>query len=105
MPHIPTDVRSTALRDLRWVGIAEGISFLVLLFVAVPLKHIMGMPGAVRICGMIHGILFICFVGAAIRATMTHGWPAKRFWFAMLMSILPGGTFYLDRVLKREEAA
>ena len=57
----------TALRQLRLVALLEGASFLVLLFVAMPLKYLAGMPLAVRIAGSIHGALFIAFVVALYR--------------------------------------
>lgn len=91
------------LRDLRWIGTAEGISFLVLLLIAMPLKYLADMPMAVKVVGMLHGVLFILFVVAAFRAMLLRQWSIGRFLFALLMSVIPAGTFYLDVVLKREE--
>lgn len=93
---------NTSIRDLRVVGFVEGVSFLVLLLVAMPLKYAFDMPMMVRVVGMIHGILFIAFVLAAIRVKFTHGWSWKWLMFALLMSVIPAGTFYLDAQLKRE---
>lgn len=101
----PMFSRHTALRDLRRVGLAEGVSFLVLLLIAMPLKYFAGQPRAVQVVGMIHGILFIAFVLAAYRAMIVRAWPWTRFAFALLMSVIPGGTFYLDAKLKDEGAA
>lgn len=98
-------VKTNALRDLRYVGLAEGVSFLVLLLIAMPLKYGLGMPTPVRVVGMIHGVLFITFVIAALRTKLARGWPLGRLAFALLMSVAPGGTFWLDAVLKREERA
>lgn len=86
----------------RIVALAEGISFLILLGIAMPLKYMMGMPLAVKIMGSIHGFLFIAFVALA--------WNVKNellknyWWFlkALLASVIPFGTFVLDKSLKKE---
>lgn len=87
----------------RRVAIAEGISFLVLLGIAMPLKYFADSPMAVKIVGYMHGFLFIAFVVLA--------WEAKNalnkgfIWFigAFIASLLPFGTFVLDNKLKKEE--
>jgi integral membrane protein len=55
---------NTPIRRLRFVGFVEGVSYLVLLFIAMPLKYWAGMPLAVRVVGMLHGVLFILFFAA-----------------------------------------
>ena len=92
----------SALRQLRIIAFLEGVSFLLLLFVAVPLKHLAGLGIAVRIAGSVHGILFLLFISALFRAATERNWPARRSLQAFGASLLPGGTFLLDRVLKRE---
>ena len=54
----------TALRQLRLVAFLEGSSFLVLLFIAMPLKYLAGLPLAVRVAGSVHGLLFLVFLAA-----------------------------------------
>ena len=66
----------TALRQLRLVALLEGTSFLVLLFVAMPLKYLAGLPLAVRIVGSLHGLLFLMFLAALLRAGSQRGWPS-----------------------------
>jgi integral membrane protein len=92
------------LHWFRIIAIAEGISFLVLLCIAMPLKYFMDMPIAVKIVGYIHGFLFIAFVALAWNVknnfNKSWGWFAK----ALLASLLPFGTFVLDRSLKKDEA-
>lgn len=78
------------------MGIAEGISYLVLLFIAVPLKRIGGHPEAVQLIGPIHGLLFILYVMTIIQAKTEYNWPAGKTTLALLASIIPGGTFYAD---------
>lgn len=92
----------TVLRQLRLVALLEGLSFLVLLFVAMPLKYLAGLPLAVRIAGSIHGGLFIWFVVALYRAARARAWPRRRSMTALVASILPFGTFVFDASLRRE---
>jgi integral membrane protein len=92
----------TALRQLRLVALLEGSSFLILLFVAMPLKYLAGMPLAVRVVGSIHGALFIAFVVALYRAARARDWPRRRSATAFVASILPFGTFVFDASLRRE---
>lgn len=89
----------------RIIAIAEGISFLVLLFIAMPLKYLADQPVAVKIAGSLHGALFVAFMGLAYFVKDQYKknlmWMAKAF-FA---SLLPFGTFYMDREWKKEETA
>jgi integral membrane protein len=94
----------TALRQLRVVALAEGASFLVLLCVAMPLKYLVGLPLAVRVVGMVHGILFMVFVLVLIRVSIARAWPFRRSLLAFVSSIVPFGTFMFDRSLRREIA-
>jgi integral membrane protein len=88
---------------LRVVGVVEGISFLLLLGVAMPLKYMAGMPQAVSVVGMAHGILWMLYVGAVIDVRLRRDWPLSRMAIAVLASILPFGPFVLDPSLKREQ--
>jgi integral membrane protein len=92
----------SALRFLRVVGLLEGLSFVVLLFVAVPLKHVFGLPLAVRVVGSVHGLLFILFASTLYRVATEQEWPVRRSLMAFVASLLPFGPFVLDRSLKRE---
>ena len=94
----------TPLRQLRLVAFLEGVSFLVLLFVAMPLKYFAGLPLAVRIVGSIHGVLFIAFVMVLIRVSIARDWPFRRSLLAFVSSIVPFGTFVFDASLRREMA-
>ena len=92
------------LQNLRIVAFLEGMSFLVLLFVAMPLKYMLGLPIAVRVVGSIHGLLFVMFVAALVRVAFARRWPLRRSALAFGASCVPFGTFVLDRVLAREIA-
>ena len=89
---------------LRRAGIAEGISFLVLLCIAMPIKYILKEPMAVTVVGWIHGILFVVFLFLAWEVKTDRNKSAKWFGTAFLASILPAGTFFFDKKLKKEEA-
>ena len=90
---------NTPFRKLQLTGYAEGISYLLLLGIAMPLKHVAGMPQAVRVTGMIHGILFIIYIIALINAARTYHWSAKKITLGFIASLIPFGPFYLDRML------
>jgi integral membrane protein len=92
----------TELRQLRLVAFAEGLSFLALLFVAMPLKYVWGIPLAVRIVGSLHGALFLIFLVALFRAASEREWPLRRSFVAFVSSVVPFGTFVFDPSLKSE---
>ncbi|GAB2545360.1 DUF3817 domain-containing protein [Spirosoma aerophilum] len=87
---------------LRVIGFAEGVSYLLLLFIAVPLKRLGGHPEAVQVLGPIHGLLFIGYVLIVIQAKIEYGWPMGKTAVALLASIIPGGTFYVDHKYFRQ---
>lgn len=91
-----------AIRTLRWVAAAEGVSFLLLLFVAMPLKYGAGWPLGVRVGGMLHGVLFIAFVLTLGRAALEARWGIARVLGAFVSSLVPFGWLWLDRVLRRD---
>ena len=85
------------------VGIAEGISFLILLGIAMPLKYVWGQPLAVRIVGLIHGLLFLWFCGVLLNAKEAAGWDLKKAGWILVAALLPFGPFVIDRGLRRED--
>lgn len=89
----------------RKIAFAEGVSFLVLLLVAMPLKYFAGLPMAVTVIGGLHGLLFVSFIILAylVKEEQNKSW----LWVgkAFLASILPFGTFIMDKEWKKEEAA
>ena len=93
------------LRQLRFIGFVEGWSYLLLLLVAMPLKYFFDLPQAVRVVGMAHGVLFVLFVLfvlAMVRAAAEHEWPLKRYVVTFAASLIPWGTFWLNKQLTRE---
>jgi integral membrane protein len=69
-----------------------------------PLKYIGNMPQAVRIAGSIHGFLFVLFMLALMIVWRKKSWSYDKVAFAFLASIIPFGTFYLDKKLRKEES-
>lgn len=94
----------SSLGRLRFIGWWEGVSFLVLLLIAMPLKYFAGQPEAVRIVGMAHGILFVLYVFAALHAALEHRWNWKRTALVLAASVLPAGPFIVDAKILREHA-
>ena len=92
----------TALRHFRIVALLEGWSYLVLLFIAMPLKYGAGVPLAVRVAGSVHGLLFLIFIATLFRATLEREWPIRRAVRGLLCSLIPFGAFIFDRSLRRE---
>lgn len=84
------------IKKLRLVALLEGISFLALLFVAMPIKYMMDKPIFVEVLGPIHGLLFVLFVVLAYIYGEKCNWSFKKMGLIMLSSVLPFGTFYAD---------
>ena len=91
-----------SLKQFKLVAFLEGLSYLALLFIAMPLKYMADMPMAVHITGSVHGLLFCAFVLLLFRVATEHDWSIKRSAWAFIASLVPFGTFVLDRELKRE---
>jgi integral membrane protein len=87
----------------RRVARAEGVSFLLLLFVAMPLKYMAGIPMAVKLVGWAHGVLFVWYWLAAVPLFTVLKWPVDRIIGLGLASILPFGTFVMERKWLRDE--
>lgn len=93
----------TLMRILRFVSFLEGVSYLVLLLIAVPLKYGFHQEMAVRVTGRVHGGLFVALAGIALLAMLRVKLPFRTALLLGLASIIPGGTFFADRTLKKHE--
>ncbi|MFD1143220.1 DUF3817 domain-containing protein [Larkinella insperata] len=91
------------LGRFRFIGILEGISYLVLLGIAMPLKYWANLPMAVKLVGWAHGVLFIAYMLALVSVTFDRRWSFGRVVVAFIASLVPFGTFWLDTRLKKEE--
>jgi integral membrane protein len=81
----------------RVISFLEGVSYLLLLFIASPIKYFQGDASYVKILGMPHGILFMLYIVLAIVLQKQMKWNLKTLGIVMVASILPFGTFYVDK--------
>ncbi len=95
------NTNSHVIGHFRKAALAEGVSFLVLLFLAMPLKYALDLPMAVTVVGWLHGVFFIWYWVAALPLFTVLRWPIERVIGLGLASVLPFGTFVLERVWLR----
>ena len=91
----------TGLGRLRLVAFLEGVSFLVLLLIAMPLKYLAGQPQAVKQVGMAHGLLFVLYLFLLIQQGIERRWSVGKLALGFLASLVPLGTFWADKKLFR----
>lgn len=95
----------TPTARLRLTAFLEGLSYVLLLFVAMPLKYAAGQPLAVRVVGSLHGALFV-LLGWLVWRGMTERSKGMRWGLRIgIASLVPFGTFFLDRELREEDEA
>jgi integral membrane protein len=94
----------TTVGRVRICGVIEGISFILLMGVAMPLKYMAGMPTAVKWPGWIHGILFVVYCLAILMALVNGRLSFGKSVLAFVASLLPFGPFLIDRILAKDEA-
>jgi len=90
------------LKKFRLINKIEGYSFLILLFIAMPLKYMAGYLLATKIAGMIHGILFTAFVYQLLEATREVPFSKKEALFFFVASLVPFGSFYTDKLCAKK---
>ena len=81
----------------RVVSFLEGTSYLLLLFVAVPIKYWMDDPQYVKLLGMPHGLLFVTYLVIVFLMKSELKWNNKTLGVVILASVIPFGTFYVDK--------
>jgi integral membrane protein len=97
---------STLIRHFRLTALAEALSYLLLIFIAMPLKYVWQIPMPVRITGSLHGFLFVVFCFTLYRAWQAAKWPMERVVMLFIASLIPFVPFWLDQRVKTwEEAA
>ena len=91
------DLFKSHIGRLRIIAFMEGCSLLALVFIAMPVKYLLGIPEATQAIGLIHGILFILFIVATLSISILYKWNISRVLLVMASSVLPFGTFYVDK--------
>ena len=89
------------LKRFRFMGVLEGSSLLILLFLAMPLKYFFGFPEAVRVVGSIHGFLFVSYCLFIAYMTFIVRWPFLYSVIAVIVAFIPFGNILFDRKLKK----
>jgi len=87
------------LKRFRFINKIEGFSFLILLFIAMPLKYMFGFPIATKVIGMLHGLLVFAFIYQIIEAKKEAGLTLKEVATYSILSLIPFGSFYTDKLL------
>ncbi len=87
----------------RKTAIAEGISYLLLIFIAMPLKYWADMPLAVKYTGWAHGVLFMLYIVFLIMAWLEYKWSFKKAAMYGFASLLPFAPFWVDKKLKEDK--
>ncbi|QLE03161.1 DUF3817 domain-containing protein [Galbibacter sp. BG1] len=85
------------LKNFRLISILEGISYLLLFGITMPLKYYMDFHGPNKIVGMLHGILFIAYVVMSFVFYKKLKWSISTLFIVLLCSIIPFGTFWMER--------
>ena len=94
----------STLTNFRKIAVAEGISYVLLVFVAMPLKYWAGIPLAVKYTGWAHGLLFVLYIIFLIMAWMEYKWNFKKVVIIGGASLLPFAPFWVDKKLKEESS-
>ncbi|MFL2643025.1 MAG: DUF3817 domain-containing protein [Flavobacteriales bacterium] len=85
------------LKLFRVIAFFEGVSYILLLFIAVPIKYIFHDPTYVKLLGMPHGILFMIYIIFSFIVNIKLKWNIKELFIILIASLVPLGTFYVDR--------
>ena len=94
---------NSSIGFFRLIAFLEGISLLILVFIAMPIKYGLGDPSMVKTAGKAHGILFLLFVLYALKVGAEQDWSFKKTtWKVLLASFIPFGTFYIDKHILRK---
>ncbi len=85
------------IKSFRVIAFLEGVSYILLLFIATPIKYFAEDPSYVKMLGMPHGLLFIAYIILAMVIRAEQKWDNKKTFIVLIASIIPFGTFYVDK--------
>jgi integral membrane protein len=88
---------SKLLPTFRIVALLEGVSYILLLFIATPVKYFANDPQYVKMLGMPHGLLFIAYIVMAVLMSKDMKWNNRTLFIVLIAAIIPFGTFYVDK--------
>ena len=92
-----------SLNQFRVISVVEGLSLVILLFIAVPLKYQMGMPIVVKIVGPIHGVLWLLYIVASLATSHKAKWSVLFWLLSLILSVIPFGFLLLEFLLKKSD--
>ena len=85
---------------LRYISLVEGVSYLLLVFIGMPLKYAFAAPLPNKILGMTHGVLTIIFC-LILAIIVKEKMLSKRLCAGVFIaSLIPFGAFIADKKLK-----
>ncbi|MBP6162889.1 MAG: DUF3817 domain-containing protein [Aliarcobacter sp.] len=96
-------MKNDTFSRFRIISIIEGLSYLLLVFIAMPLKYMFDYPLAVKVVGMSHGVLFILFFLALVMAMNRYKWKFLGFQL-FVYSLIPFGFILIERIIMKSPA-
>ncbi|MDF9797634.1 integral membrane protein [Catalinimonas alkaloidigena] len=102
MPQVKA--HKNLIGQLRTAAILEGISYLLLLGITMPLKYLADMPEPNMIVGYAHGLLFIWYVGLVVLVAYRYRWNFKSTAIALAASLIPAATFYVEAKMLKDKS-
>ena len=93
-----------ALNRFRFISFVEGISYLILVFIAMPIKYLGENPYPVKVVGMAHGVLFILFVVLLIESMRKYDWGNNFSTKLFIYSLIPFGSLVIEKKIKNINA-
>lgn len=102
-PHADDDRKQ--LGRMRFASILEASTLAILVFIAVPLKHLFGVPQVVSVMGPVHGFAFLFYIWMLIQSHFQIGWTGREWLRMILCAFIPLAGFINERLLKHRQDA
>lgn len=102
MSAIIGDLERAQLSRLRLTSLGEATTLILLVGVAVPLKHLAGQPLGVRVMGPVHGLMFLAYLWTAVQTVSGGGWSSRDIARLLIGAVIPFGGFFNMPLLKRK---